>query len=322
VSSATQSQSMGDVAVRRMLEADLPEVNRIVRVAFGTFFGFADPQTLWPDRDPTGTRWRAAPDSVLVAEMHGKVVGSNFLSNWGSFAFFGPLTIDPELWNRGVAQKLLGPTVELFDKWGAKSSGLFTFAQSTKHVNLYQKFGYWPRFLTAMMLKSVADPEPVEFVRFSALTDGQRQEALTACREVTDAIFEGLDVSVDILSVQKQKLGDTILLWDGDVLDAFAVGHCGVGTEAGTDLCYIKFAAVRPGANAERVFERLLLACEGLAAERGLHRLEVSVNLGRSQAYRSMLRYGFRSQAQGVAMQRPDSAGYNRPDVFVIDDWR
>ena len=28
------------------------------------------------------------------------------------------------------------------------------------------------------------------------------------------------------------------------------------------------------------------------------------------------------SQVQGVAMHRPDSPAYNRPDVFVVDDWR
>jgi len=305
-----------------MREADLAEVARVARVAFGTFFGMPEPHTLWADRDPTGTRWRAAPDSVLVAEMDGKVIGSNFLSNWGSFAFFGPLTIEPEFWNQGVAQKLLEPTVDLFDRWGARESGLFTFPQSTKHVNLYQKFGYWPRFLTALMSRLVDNPAPVGFVRFSSLAEAQQTEALSACRELTDAIFDGLDVSVDIRSIQKQQLGDTILVWGGDVLEAFAVCHCGTGSEAGTDICYVKFAAVRPGQSAERSFQHLILACEGLTASRGLHRLEMSVNLGRSRAYRQLLQHGFRSHAQGVALHRPDSPGYCRADDYVIDDWR
>ena len=305
-----------------MREADLPDVARIVRVAFGTFFGLPDPQTLWPDRDPTNTRWRAAPDSSLVAVMNDRVIGSNFLTNWGSVAFFGPLTIEPGLWNQGVAQRLLGPTVDLFDHWGVKDSGLFTFAQSTKHVNLYQKFGFWPRFLTALMSKTVGGPAAAESVLFSELNDTQRHEAVAACAEVTGAIAEGLDVRADILSIQNQNLGDTVLIWDGDALDAFAVCHCGPGTEAGTDICYVKFAAVRPGKNAGRAFDRLLLACESLTASRGLHRLEAGVNLGRNQAYRAMLRHGFRSHAQGVAMHRPDSAGYSRHEVYVIDDWR
>ena len=322
MSSPTPRQSTRDVTVRGMREADLPEVARIVRVAFGTFFGLPDPQTLWPDRDPVNTRWRAAPASTLVAEMHDRIVGSNFATHWGSFAFFGPLTVEPELWSQGIAQVMLGPTVDLFDQWAVEQSGLFTFAHSTKHVNLYQKFGFWARFLTAMMAKSVEDPSDAGATRFSTLGEGQRGEALTACRELTDGIFEGLDVTVDILSVHNQNLGETILLWGGDRLDAFAVCHCGAGSEAGADICYIKFAAVRPGAEAARIFDQLLQACEGLAAGRGLHRLEAGVNLGRAEAYRAMLRHAFRSQAQGVAMHRPDSPGYNRPEVFVLDDWR
>jgi hypothetical protein len=35
-----------------------------------------------------------------------------------------------------------------------------------------------------------------------------------------------------------------------------------------------------------------------------------------------MLARSFRSVSSGVTMHRPDEAGYSRPDVFLIDDWR
>jgi hypothetical protein len=31
---------------------------------------------------------------------------------------------------------------------------------------------------------------------------------------------------------------------------------------------------------------------------------------------------GFRTLMEGLATQQPDACGYNRPDCFVIDDWR
>ena len=34
-----------------------------------------------------------------------------------------------------------------------------------------------------------------------------------------------------------------------------------------------------------------------------------------------MLANGYTTNAQGIVMQQPD-AGYNREDVFLIDDWR
>jgi hypothetical protein len=46
------------------------------------------------------------------------------------------------------------------------------------------------------------------------------------------------------------------------------------------------------------------------------------MNLARLEAYREMLQAGFRATAQGVVMERNGEAGYNRPEVFLIDDWR
>jgi GNAT superfamily N-acetyltransferase len=273
------------------------------------------------DRECVFTRWQTDPEAALVAEVDGKLAGSNFATNWGSFGFFGPLTILPEFWDRGIAQKLLGPTMDLFAKWGVREAGLFTFAHSPKHIGLYQKFGFWPRFLTAIMSKS-AEVREAPLVKLSALSEADQQQALSACRKVTDSIYEGLDVTGETRALQNQSLGETLLLWGGDTLDAFAVGHCGEGTEAGRDTCYIKFAAVRPGPDSDRTFERLLDACESLAVERGLRRMEAGVNLNRSRAYRQMLARGFRTDIQGVAMHRPDLPAYNRADVFVVDDWR
>ena len=321
MSTPSPSTKLIGVSIRPMQEADLVEARRIFRVAFGTFLGVPDPDAFWVDREYIFTRWRADRAAALVAEVNGMLAGSNFATNWGSFGFFGPLTVRPELWDRHIAQKLLGPTMVLLEKWGVREAGLFTFAQSPKHIGLYQKFGFWPRFLTAIMSKGVTGRE-ASSIKYSALNEGEQDQALTACRKLTGSIYEGLDLTSEIRSVNDQNLGETVLMWGGDSLDAFAVCHGGEGTEAGRNTCFIKFAAVRPGPGVENEFEHLLDNCEALAAERGLGRMEAGVNLNRSQAYRQMLRRGFRTDIQGVAMHKPDSPAYNRPDAFVVDDWR
>jgi hypothetical protein len=35
-----------------------------------------------------------------------------------------------------------------------------------------------------------------------------------------------------------------------------------------------------------------------------------------------MLAQDFRVEIIGVAMHKPNESEYNRPDIFVIDDWR
>jgi hypothetical protein len=222
-----------------------------------------------------------------------------------------------------VGKRLMEPIVALFDRWQTKHAGLFTFPHSTKHVGLYQKFGFWPRFLTALMSRPVESRKSAaQWSRFSEVPVAERDAILSACREVTDAIYQGLDVSHEITAVAAQNLGDTILLRDDNRLVGLAVCHIGPGTEAGSGVCYIKFGAVRPGPAAEQHFNDLVDACEERASALQVARLVGGVNTARHEAYRHMLARGFHTDVQGVVMSRPNEAGYNRRDVYLIDDWR
>src|SRR5579863_805618 len=326
--SSPSTSSIGtqpEITIRLLRAEDLPVADRILRLAFGTFLGLPDPLKFMGDADYVGTRWLADPSSVFGAEMAGELVGTNFATRWGSVAFFGPLTIRPDRWDRGIAQQLLRPTMELFERWKIRHAGLFTFANSTKHVGLYQKFGFWPRFLTSIMelpIQTEPATASTRWARFSDLSVGDKQLCLLACRKLTNSIYEGLDVEREIRAVDGQRLGDTVLTWGGGELAGFAVCHVGPGTEAGSGKCYIKFGAVRSGPNAAQEFHRLLDAGRDFASSRGAGKLAAGVNLARLDAYREMLQAGFRTAMQGVAMQRNSDPGYNRPGVFIIDDWR
>lgn len=321
------SQSTVAAVVRPLVEHDLDEADRIIRLAFATFLGLpAGDDARLGDTAMARTRWATDPSAVLVARHEGKVIGSNFAANWGSFGFFGPLTVDPEYLNRGVGQELLIPTMEIFRRWGMRHLGLFTFPHSPKHMALYQKFGFWPRDLVAIMAKEVGpvpDTAPADTSLFSEAQPEYRAQLLAACREVTDLIFEGLDLEREIGAVACQGLGDTILVRDGSRLAAFAVCHAGPGTEAGTGACYVKFAAVRPDFRAGHNFAGLLDAVGRFACSTGAHKILAGVNLARREAFQELFARGFRTDLQGVAMETGGStSGYNRAGVYILDDWR
>lgn len=319
----TSASKAPGVTIAPLQESDLDAVDRIFRLAFSTFLGLPDPVAFHPGSDIVRTRWLADPSGALGAKLNGELIGSNFVTNWGSVGFFGPLSVRPDYWDKGIGQCLIEATMDLFTRWGTRHAGLFTFAQSSKHIALYQKFGFWPRYLTADMSRPVGKTSgSPRCPCYSEMNENEREESLQACRRLTGAIFDGLDVSREILALEMQKLGDTVLLWDEAGLAAFAVCQCGEGTEAGPGVCYIKFGAVRPGPGAPKIFDRMFEAAEGLAARRSLSRLVAGVNLGRHAAYRRMLATGFRLDLQGVVMQRPNERGYNRPEVYVVDDWR
>jgi len=312
------------IIIRLLEERDLAVADRIVRLAFGSFIGLPEPEKFMGDAGYVQSRWRTDPAAAFAAEVDGAIAGSNFATTWGSVGFFGPLTIRPDLWDRGVGKRLMEPVIALFAERNVRHAGLFTFAQSQKHVGLYQKFGFWPRFLTVIQSKPVQKQASggIQWSVFSTAGDATQESHLNACRALTNEIYEGLDPTREVRAVCEQKLGETVLVWNDSKLAAFAICHFGAGTEAGSGTCYIKFGAVRPGTRAEETFDELLIACETIALQTGLTRIVGGVNTARHEAYQRMLANGFRTDMQGVAMQRPNEAGYNRPGVYLIDDWR
>jgi hypothetical protein len=190
-------------------------------------------------------------------------------------------------------------------------------------VALYQKFGFHARYLTAIMsAPAVRAQTMTSWSRYSSLSDAEKKEALRASREVTDTLYPGLDLSEEIRAVHAQNIGDTVLVQGGNGLVAFAVCHYGPRSEAGADACFIKFGAVRVTPSAEQDYLRLLDSCEALAATVGMPNLLAGANLARHEAYQHLISRGFRTQIQGVTMHRRNDPGYNRPGVYVIDDWR
>ena len=313
-----------EVVIRPMREGDLADADRTFRVAFGTFLRMPDPSSFAGDADYVRGRWAAWPETAFVAERDGQVVGSILSVRRGSFAFFGPLTIRPDLWDGGVAKRLLEATVDVYERWQLRHAGLFTFADSAKHVALYGKFGFWPHALMALMARPVAprgqQAPPLEAL--SMLPPDVRAEAIAGCRRVADAVYPGLDASDEIDAVTRGGLGDVALVRTGGDVVAFAVCHAGAGSEAGSGACLVKFGAVHPAAASAETFDRLLDACDALAAARGAGVLLVGVDLGTRAAYRHLLARGFRTEMQGVALHSPDDAGYLTRDALVLGDWR
>lgn len=311
------------IDVHNLQEEEIADAIRIFRLAFGTFFEMPNPLKFGGDGDSITNRWKADPTATWGAVGDGKFLGSNLATNWGSVGFFGPLSVDPNLWNGGVGQRLLEPTMEKFDQWGTELAGLFTFPQSSKHVALYQKFGFMPKHLIPFMSLNTETEVAGEIEsKFSDLANEEKVAALGDCRNLTDHIFGGLDLTAEILSVDEGDLGDTVLLGGNSGLEGFAVCHIGPGSEAGTGFCSIKFGAVASGPKAPERFAALIEECKNLALSKNCRRLLAGINSAREAAYLQLLARGFRLKMQGVAMQRPSAGDYSHPDAFVIDDWR
>ena len=304
-----------------MKRADLDAVDRVYRLAFGTQFGLEDPSRFRGDSQLARTRYAADPSTCFVAESAGRIIGSVFGMDWGGVFIVGPLSVDPAHWRGGVGRVLMDRLVALIDQRRPGLAGLFTFPGSPTHIRLYESYGFVSNTLTPVMAKPVPPAaSAADSTRYSLLSPANQASALAACRAVAGSVFLGLDLSREIAAITAQGLGETLLIGEGEGTAGFALCHVGAGSEAGSGNLFVKFAACRPDDPA--AFERLLAACEALARAKGVARIVAGCNTARAEAYRLMQSRGFRADMIGVAMHRPGGAGYNRPGLFVIDDWR
>lgn len=312
-----------NIVVRRLTEADVARADIINRLAFGAFFGLADPLTFRGDGDTIGGRLRTDPDGAFAAELDGELVASGLLMNWGSVGILGPLTVHPDHWGHGIARHMMAPMIDEIDRRNHEFVGLITHPQSPSHIRLYEAHGFWMERITGVMAKPV-DPgvDNGDWGLISGLSGGAAERAFATCRRIADSNFPGLDLTHEIRAVNDRGLGEVVLLERKDATVGFAICHHGPGTEGGSAEFRIKFGAVTRGGDAPDDFRRLVAACECAAAERGATQLAAGANSGRAHAYRILQEAGMRTTMNGVAMMRPGTEGYNRPDVFVTDDWR
>lgn len=319
---------MSGLVVRQLAEGDLADADRINRIAFGTFFGLETPSVFRGDGEVIAGRFAADPDGAFAADIDGTLVACGFVMDWGSVGLLGPLTVDVEVWGRGIGRAMLDAMTRYMDSRNFVLQGLFTHPQSPTHIRLYEAYGFRMQRITAVMDRAVdAAPEMPPTVRFySELTEKNRQAALVECRRIADGAFSGLDLTREILSIDAKDFGDTILLGGEHALTGFACCHQGAGSEAGSAQTLVKFAAVSPGGDARTEFENLIAACESFAALCGTKRLVAGTNTGRAACYDALLDLGFRSWMNGIAMLKPAADagvdGYNVPGVFAVDDWR
>lgn len=322
--------------IKALDTSHLPEIEALVRVAFAKHIGITDPK-LFNSGASLESRFAVAADGAFGTFIDNKLVAAIFCTPWGSFGFFGPLVVLPEYWGSGLAQALIAKADQFFIDKNIDLAGLYTFSNSPKHLALYQKFGYWPKQLTVLMSKEVSQdvsqvishdgskhPEATTAAKcqatlFSHLDSAGQKAHLESSRLLCDGIYPGLDLSVEIKALASCKVGETIFIENENGAPVgFAVCHYGHGSEATSNSCYIKFAA----ASNEELFSRLLSECLKLSSEVGVTHILAGTNTARHEAYKTMLENGFKIKVVGVAMLRAQHDGFNRPGVFVIDDWR
>jgi predicted N-acetyltransferase YhbS len=176
------------------------------RIIYAAFKAIADQHHFAPDFPSVeiGTGVASALLShprfySVVAEIDGKVVGSNFLDERSVIAGIGPITVDPSLMNRAIGRQLM---IDVMDRAASQNLAGVRLVQIAYHyrsLSLYTKLGFDTREpLSAMHGQTLDLKIPGFSVRTATATDVEACDRL--CRavhghdrdgELRDAIAQG-----------------------------------------------------------------------------------------------------------------------------------
>ena len=176
---------MGQVTLREAEPRDLDACAQICFDAFGTFHDHhrfpRDFPVLEAAAQIMGV-WIPHPSIWgVVAEIDGRIVGSNFLDERSPIRGVGPITIEPEGQSAGVGRKLMQAVVERGD--GAAGIRLLQDAFNMRSLSLYESLGFEVREPAAVMTGKPRSG-PVKDVEVRPLQEEDLAECEALCKQV------------------------------------------------------------------------------------------------------------------------------------------
>jgi len=152
------------------------------------------------------SRWISHPGYyVVVAELEGRIVGSNVLDERSAISGLGPITVDPTVQNRMVGNRLMQAALQRVSERRCPGVRLVQAAYHTRSLCLYTKLGFEVRELLVNLQGSPVGLQlPGHAVRLA--TDGDLGNCNALCRlvhghdrsgELIDAIRDGTATVVE-----------------------------------------------------------------------------------------------------------------------------
>jgi len=140
----------------------------------------------------------------MVAEIDGRLVGSNFLWENASIAGIGPITVDPKLQNGQVGKQLMNNVLERARAQGFAGTRLVQAAYNSRSLSLYAKLGFIVREPLAVLQGHALGLEVKGFSVRQA-TERDVESCNKLCRNV-----HGHDRHHELLDAIKQKTASVV----------------------------------------------------------------------------------------------------------------
>jgi predicted N-acetyltransferase YhbS len=177
--------AQGEVTLR---EAEPGDIEACAQILFDAFGGLHDHHRFQRDfpklEDAMGLMQAWIPHPSIwgiVAEIEGRIVGSNFLDERDPIRGVGPITVDPKGQNAGVGRKLMAAVMERGE--GAPGTRLLQDAFHMRSLSLYESLGFEVKEPVAVITGNPRS-KPMQQVEVRPLAEGDLDECAALCEKV------------------------------------------------------------------------------------------------------------------------------------------
>lgn len=314
-----RTDAVSDVP-ERITVGDIPALNAVFSDAFSERYrkdGLVGVRV--PHLNPL--IWRYAIEGAQVGAMlwrteRGAIAAFNIAHRSGREGWMGPLAVLPELQARGLGRTIVQAGCDHLRGEGCRTIGLETMPRTMDNIGFYSRLGFLPGPLTITLTldaaTAIAEPPLVLLGRLPA---ARRDDVVAECGALLAELRPGWDWSRELALTDALALGDTVLLYRGTTLAAFALCHSAPLVEGRQreELRVLKLAACSD-ADAETLVTHL-----GEYARRaGTRRLALRVQGDASRLYATLVARGARVRWTDLRMALATHAEPGQPTAGVL----
>jgi GNAT superfamily N-acetyltransferase len=220
----TQTTSTPSAAVA-LREVQLDDLETCARILFEAFGSIHDQHRFPRDFPTIGaakgmlSAWIPHPAVWgVVAEVDGRIVGSNFLDERDSIAGVGPISVDPGDQNAGVGRRLMVAVLER----GTDAPGI-RLVQDGFHMrslSLYASLGF-DVTASCVVMSGVPRGSAADDVEVRPLTEGDIEECAALCKKVhgferTGALRDAIHAFAPYVALRGDRIvayASTLTFW-------------------------------------------------------------------------------------------------------------
>jgi ribosomal protein S18 acetylase RimI-like enzyme len=297
--------------IRKMIKEDIPFVQIIDKLCFQTenirrfelMEAFVDEK------------------ASLVYECDGKIAGYIFNHILGSFAWFGTLGVHTDFRSENIGKQLVNETINIFHKeYNVKNIGLVTMPYSSYNIGFYLNLGFKAEKLALRLTKRLENlpvnktspsEYEVKFIDIDNKTDFEN--LLTLCKNISNELYEGLDMSAELYLVKQSKMGTGFIVYKS--LEAIGFGVLRNKTVFAEEVANpsIRLLCLKLSASPyESAIDQVLSSVYEYCSKKDYQQLSIEINTADSNICSYLLKnHGFKIDKPSVSLIMGDDDFYS-----------